>query len=123
MPRKSSRQHPDRPANFHVGDARLQVVRGPHPDDVNVWYWRAARRSETGKWESIPGPGWATRERAERQIAQMVGNGEAGAVANHKSREREGGGVVTVGDLLEKWLKLGVAPRETAGEIAKAQKD
>ena len=86
-------------------------------------FWRAARRSETGKWESTPCPGWATRERAERQIAQMVGNGEAGAVANHKSREREGGGVVTVGDLLEKWLKLGVAPRETAGEIAKAQKD
>ena len=120
MPRKKK---PGQPDNFNVGDARVQVVRGPHKADPTVWYWRTSRRGETGAWEPIPGPGWATRERAEREVAKQVGSGEASAVANHKTRGRGGRGVTTVGDLLAKWLSVSVKPRKRTGAIARTQRD
>lgn len=122
-PHMARNKNPGQPDNFNVGDARVQVVRGPHKDDDSVWYWRTTRRSESGKWEPIPGPGWATKDQAEREVAKDVGTGEASAVANHKSRGRGGRGVTTVSDLLIKWLADSVEPKQRAGVIARRQRD
>jgi integrase len=76
-----------------VGRVRVGVVRGPHADDVNRWYWRA-RISEDGNMRTV-WTGWGTVSEVQVAVAGFVATGE---------RERPTGDrAETVRDLLEFW--------------------
>lgn len=100
-----------RPSSFRIGRSlTVRVVRGPHKDDPNRWYWRADQSTPDGRqcvWS-----GWGTAAEVEQRLAGRV---HEGSLDDPTHRERDG--IRTVKDLMEVWVGH-QQERASAGRIA-----
>lgn len=102
-----------RPKSFRVGRfCTVRVVRGPHPDNSDQWYWRADV-TEAGGRTSFKVP-WGTPADAEEYVTRRLADG---------GLDRAGPeGLRTVTRLLEDWLGEQVE-RVAAGQITQGTYD
>ena len=87
-----------RPTKITVGPIRARVVRGPHKENVSLWYWRAVVYRGTASDEVTLWTGWATKADVESICAGLVWDGEL--TPSEESIEE----MRTVRDLLECWV-------------------
>lgn len=88
-----------RPKPFSVGTVRVRVIRGPHKEDGQRWYFRAERYEGTdGRtvWT-----GWGTVAEVMRAVAALVAEGQE--IAPRAARPRDTL-CETIRDLLEFWI-------------------
>lgn len=85
-----------RPKPFSVGPVKVRVVRGPHGDDAERWYWQALRYEDSAQrcvWS-----GWATAADALRAVSDLVAAGQHDAPP--APPQEPGPEIKTVRDLL-----------------------
>ena len=98
-----------RPKNFDLGAIKVKVIRGPHKDASDRWYWQAVKY-EDGAAETV-WTGWGTVAEVQAALAPIL-TGEA--PKSTKTDEK----VTTVKDLLEVWLAW-----QLDREISQGRKD
>lgn len=103
---------PRRPSSFRMGrNVAVRVVRGPHKDAPDRWYWRADRSGPDGRdcvWS-----GWASAAEVEKTIAAALSDGTLGDADARAAKDE----VRTLRDLLEVWVGA-QEERLKAGRIA-----
>ena len=108
-----------RPKRFHVGPIAIRVVRGPHKDDANSWYWRATAEEEGRRWNVWTG--WGTVQQAQAEVAALLAANDGSAplpAAKTQAARAKGTEVTTVRDLLECFAAR-QRERHEAGDLTK----
>lgn len=89
MPRRT------RPKPIHVEPLRARIVRGPHPDRADRWYWRAVRYGDGT--EAVVWTGWGTREEVVATLRALPTDVPRRAKTEHAALD-------TVDHLLRAWI-------------------
>jgi len=106
-----------RPKRIAVADVNVRAIRGPKPDDRQVWYWQA-QRSVDGTRETL-WSGWATRAEATRIVIDLVALSATKPPPVAPALELpQVTQLATVCDLLETWVG-NLQARFGAGDITK----
>ena len=106
MARRRKRLTGNRPKPFALDEIKCRVVRGPHRDDPNRWYWQAVTYND--KQKNTVWTGWGTVAEVRAAVAPLLMGLEV-APANRDDR------VNTVQDLLEVWLAWQLRVGRTRG--------